>query len=99
MPVGRVKRFDAARSFGFLVSSDGDELYFAGSGASRPGPGDEVEFELGEGEHGRRIATAVTVTRPAPEGTPVGRTMLAPPSWEDLEDRERQRRLARRRRR
>jgi cold shock CspA family protein len=99
MPVGRVKRFDAERAFGFLVSSDGDELYFAGAGATRPGPGDEVEYELGEGEHGRRIATAVTITKAAPSGTPVGRTMLPPPSWEDLEDRERQRRLARRRRR
>lgn len=91
--------FDAERSFGFVVSSDGDELYFAAAGGSAPGAGDEVEFELGEGEHGRRVATAVTVTKPAPAGSPVGRTMLAPPSWEDLEDRERQRRMARRRRR
>jgi cold shock CspA family protein len=101
MPVGRVKMFDAERSFGFLLTADGDELYVAAAQVSA-GPlnsGDEVEYEVGEGDHGRRVATAVRVTKAAPSGSPVGRTMLAPPSWDDLEDRERQRRMARRRRR
>lgn len=101
MPVGRIRMFDTKRAFGFLVTSDGDELYVAGAQApgGRLDAGDEVEYELGEGDHGRRVATSVTVTKAAPAGSPVGRTMLPPPSWEDLEDRERQRRMARRRRR
>jgi hypothetical protein len=41
----------------------------------------------------------VTVTKAAPAANPVGRTMANPPSWDELEERERQRRMARRRRR
>jgi cold shock CspA family protein len=101
MPSARVKIFHADRSFGFLTTSDGDELYVAGDqvqgGALRSG--DEVEYELGESDNGKRAATEVTVTKQAPADNPVGRTMVAPPSWDELEERERQRRAARRRRR
>lgn len=101
MPTGRVKVFDAERSFGFLTTSDGDEVYVAGDqvdgGSLRSG--DQVEFEISEPEGGKRAATGVTVTKPAPKDNPVGRTMAAPPTWEELEERERQRRAARRRRR
>ncbi|GGI04737.1 cold-shock protein [Egicoccus halophilus] len=102
MPTGRVKVFNADRNFGFLTTSDGDEFYVAGDqvdGGATLRSGDEVEFEVGEGEGGRRTATGVTVTKQAPADNPVGRTMAQPPSWEELEERERQRRMARRRRR
>jgi cold shock CspA family protein len=101
MPTGRVKVFHADRNFGFLTTTEGDELYVAGDqvegGSLRSG--DEVEYELGESENGKRAATGVTVTKQAPADNPVGRTMQNPPSWEELEEKERQRRMARRRRR
>lgn len=101
MPTGRVKIFNDDRNFGFLVTEDGADLFVHGDEVS-DGPlrsGDEVEFEVTEGEHGSRAATGVTVTNRAPEDNPVGRTMTAPPSWDELRERERQRRAARRRRR
>jgi cold shock CspA family protein len=101
MPTGRVKVFHADRNYGFLTTAEGDELYVAGDqvegGSLRSG--DEVEYELGESENGKRAATGVTVTKQAPADNPVGRTMQNPPSWEELEEKERQRRMARRRRR
>ena len=101
MPTGRVKVFHAERNFGFVTTAEGDEVYVAGDqvegGALRSG--DEVEFEVSDPEGGKRAATGVTVTKAAPADNPVGRTMAAPPSWEELEERERQRRMARRRRR
>lgn len=101
MTTGRVKVFNAERNFGFLTTSDGDEVYVPGDavegGALRSG--DEVEFEIAEPEGGKRAATGVTVTKQAPADNPVGRTMVAPPTWDELEERERQRRAARRRRR
>jgi|GEM_PF-968176 CspA family cold shock protein len=102
MPTGRIRTFDAARGFGFVVAEDGDEYYVGRDGVAgdQPHPGDEVSFEVVEdAPPGKRAATAVTVTRSAPAGSPVGRTMAPPPSWDALEDRERQRRMARRRRR
>lgn len=102
MPTGRIRTYDAKRGFGFVVAEDGEE-YYVGSAAvpaGAPQPGDEVTFEIAEdAAPGRRAASAVTVTRSAPAGSPVGRTMTPPPSWDALEDRERQRRMARRRRR
>jgi cold shock CspA family protein len=101
MPTGRVKIFHADRQFGFLTSTDGDEVYVAASevegGTLRSG--DEVEYEVADGEGRKRAATGVTVTKAAPADNPVGRTMVAPPMWDELEERERQRRAARRRRR
>jgi cold shock protein len=100
MPTGRVKVFHADRKFGFVTTSEGEEVYVAGDqagGALRSG--DEVEFELVDGERGRRTATEVSVVKAAPADNPVGRTMAAPPSWDELEEKERQRRMARRRRR
>ena len=102
MPTGRIRTFDTDRGFGFVVAEDGDEYYVGRDGiaAGEPRPGDEVSFEIAEdAAPGRRAARAVTVTRSAPAGSPVGRTMAPPPSWDSLEDRERQRRMARRRRR
>ncbi len=101
MATGRVKVFNADKNFGFLTTSEGDELYVAGDQVQGDAlrSGDEVEFELGESDNGKRAATGVTVTKQAPADNPVGRTMVPPPSWDELEERERQRRAARRRRR
>ncbi len=101
MPTGRVKVFHADRNFGFITVDDGSEAYVPATevAAGQLRPGDEVEFELGESEGRRRTATGVTVTKAAPAANPVGRTMANPPSWDELEERERQRRMARRRRR
>jgi cold shock CspA family protein len=101
MPNGRIRLFDAKRRFGFVVAEDGDE-YYVGADAVVGGTvtaGDEVEFEVSESVTGRRAAAGVRVLKAAPAGSPVGRTMAAPPAWDVLEDRERQRRMARRRRR
>jgi cold shock CspA family protein len=101
MPTGRVKVFHSDRNFGFLTTSDGDEVYVAGEQVTG-GPlrsGDEVDFEFSDPDAGKRAATGVTVTKQAPADNPVGRTMAPPPSWDELEERERQRRAARRRRR
>ena len=102
MPTGRIRTYDAGRGFGFVVSEDGDEYYVNRDAiaSGEPHAGDEVSFEVAEdAAPGRRAARAVTVTRSAPAGSPVGRTLAPPPSWDSLEDRERQRRMARRRRR
>lgn len=101
MPTGRVKIFHPDRNFGFVISEDGGEVYVNGQEVAEGPlrPGDTVEFELAEVERGRPAATGVTVTVKAPADNPVGHTMAAPPSWDELEERERQRRMARRRRR
>lgn len=101
MPTGRVKVFHAERNYGFLVTEEGREVYVAGDQVSGGllRSGDEVEFEIAESENGKRAASEVTVTKQAPPSSPVGRTMAPPPSWDELEERERQRRMARRRRR
>jgi cold shock CspA family protein len=101
MPSGHVKVFHPDRNFGFLVSESGEELYIAGTEVSGEPlrSGDEVEYEVADTENGRKAATGISVTKQAPADNPVGRTMVEPPSWDELEERERQRRMARRRRR
>lgn len=101
MPTGRVKVFSPERKFGFITTEDGAEVYVTADAVSDGTlhSGDEVEFETQETEKGRNVATAVTVTKSAPADNPVGRTMANPPSWDQLEERERQRRQNRRRRR
>lgn len=101
MPTGRVKVFHSDRNYGFITSDEGQELYIAGDqvAGQQLRSGDEVEFEVADTEKGRKAATGIKVTKQAPADNPVGRTMVAPPSWDELEERERQRRMARRRRR
>lgn len=101
MPNGHVKVFHADKNYGFLTSLDGHEVYVSGDQVHGEPlrSGDEVEFEIVDGDRGRQAATSVAVTKQAPPNNPVGRTMVPPASWDDLEDRERQRRMARRRRR
>ncbi len=101
MPQGHVKVFHPDKNYGFVVTSDGEELHVAGDQVAGDAlrSGDEVEFEIAENDRGRASATQVRVTKTAPADNPVGRTMAAPPTWDELEERERQRRMARRRRR
>jgi len=102
MTIGRVKVFHKDRNFGFVTAEDGDEVFFHADVVEQGpvGSGDEVEFEVNQPENPReRAATTLTVTKKAVAGNPVGRTLSPPPSWEQLEERERQRRAARRRRR
>ncbi|MEX0592691.1 MAG: cold shock domain-containing protein [Nitriliruptoraceae bacterium] len=101
MRTGHVKVFNAEQSYGFIVASDGNEIYVAADQVQGGmlSSGDLVEFEVGEGERGRPAATGVKVTKSAPVDNPVGRTMASPPTWDELEEIDRQRRMARRRRR
>jgi CspA family cold shock protein len=100
MPTGRIRMFDAKRRFGFLVTDEGDEYYVPATATTAAlGAGDQVEFEPAETAGNRRAVASLTVLQAAPAGSPVGRTMAPPPSWDTLEDAERQRRMARRRRR
>jgi CspA family cold shock protein len=102
MPSGHVKVFHTERSFGFVSGNDGDEVYFHADvvEGGPAGSGDEVDFEVNEPENPReRAATTVTITKKAVDDNPIGRTMTAPPTWDQLEERERARRQARRRRR
>lgn len=103
MPTGRVKIFHDDRHFGFITSSDGRDV-FVGADAVSGGSlrsGDAVEFDLDSGDQpgGGARAVSVKVTKPAPQDNPIGRTMSPPPSWDELEEVDRQRRAARRRRR
>lgn len=101
MATATVKVFHTDRNFGFLTTESGDDLYVHADqvdGGSLT-PGDVVEYELNDEEGKDRAATSVTVVKQAPAANPVGRTMANPPTWDVLEDRERQRRQARRRRR
>ena len=101
MATGTVKVFHTDRNFGFLTTEVGEDVYVhadqVDGGALTPG--DLVEFELDEEEGRDKAATSVKVVKAAPAANPVGRTMAPPPTWDTLEERERQRRQARRRRR
>ncbi|MDX1620800.1 MAG: cold shock domain-containing protein [Nitriliruptorales bacterium] len=103
MPTGRVKVFHADRNFGFITGDDGRDFYVSTDDVAdgELHSGDVVEFEEAEGDEprGEPRALSVTVTKSAPEDNPVGRTMNPPPSWSELQELERQRRMARRRRR
>lgn len=101
MSTGTVKTFDTDRRYGFVTDEAGEDIYvhadYVDGGALKPG--DVVEFEVAEGDSGETAATKVKVVKAAPADTPVGRTMASPPTWEILEERDRQRRASRRRRR
>lgn len=101
MPTGRVKIFHEQRNYGFLVTEEGTDLYVHADAVTDGvlHSGDEVTFEISEGEHGARSAVDVNVTKRAPSDNPVGRTLSPPPTWDELEQLDRRRRSSRRRRR
>ncbi len=102
MATGRIKTYDAEGKFGFIAPDSGDkDLYVAADQLEgTPSPGALVSFEVQETEgKDRHVALNVKVESEAPRFNPVGRTMAAPPTWSELEERDRQARAARRRRR
>lgn len=104
MPTGRVKVFHTDRSFGFIQPTEGGvDVYVHESNMeaeTAPRPGDVVEYELSdEQDDGPKAATA-RVTERAPEDNPAGRVVTgAPPTWDQLEEIDRERRSDKRQRR
>ncbi len=65
MAKGQVKWFDQKKGYGFITQEDGDDLFVHYSAINRDGfktldEGDEVEFEISQGNKGLQ-ATNVTV--------------------------------------
>lgn len=104
MPQGRVKVFDEERNFGFVQPLEGGfDVYVHRSELGEVESlrvGDIVEYEIGEGDDGP-VAREVKVTERAPDELPTGRVVAGgpPPTWDQLEDIERQKRDARRQKR
>lgn len=99
MQTGHVKTWNPDEGFGYVVTEEGREYYLPQEVVKgKMGPGDLVEVEVGELD-GRRSITSISVTKSAPADNPTGRTMAAPPSWDQLEEVDRERRAAKRRRR
>jgi len=69
VPTGKIKWFDADRSFGFIVGDDGGEVFLRGSalptGVTSLKPGTRVEFGVADGRRGPS-ALAVKVLDPTP---------------------------------
>lgn len=101
MPTGLVKLYHEDRKFGFVTDETGIDVYVHADQVQGDAikAGDTVEFEVQESESGQAQAVAVTKTRDADADHPIGRTLAAPPSFEELEERDRARRASRRRRR
>ncbi len=57
MMKGKVKMFNAARSFGFITGDDGKDVYVHSSaieGGATLAPGDAVEYEVESSDRGPR---------------------------------------------
>lgn len=54
MKTGTVKFFNSTKGFGFITSSEGNDLFFHFSEVSgnEPQDGDKVQYEIGEGKKG-----------------------------------------------
>lgn len=99
MHTGHVKSWNPEEGFGYVVTDEGREYYVGQEAVNgNMNPGDLVEVEVADSD-GRKSISSLTVTKSAPEGNPTGRTMAAPPSWDQLEEVDRERRAAKRRRR
>lgn len=100
MPSGRVKVFHEDRKFGFIIDDEGGRDVYVNVEDAPGGlkAGDLVEFELNEDDD-KPKARAVKVTKSSGNGQLIGQVLTQPPSYEELEHRERERRAARRRRR
>ncbi|RZU60600.1 cold-shock protein [Zhihengliuella halotolerans] len=69
MPVGKVKWYEPAKGFGFLVAEDGQEVYLPASalpsGISEVRAGTRMEFGIAEGRKGAQ-ALSVRILDKAP---------------------------------
>jgi CspA family cold shock protein len=64
MPKGTVKWFNPKKGYGFLTSEDGKEIFvhfssIQGEGFKSLREGDEVEFDITEGEKGEQATNVV----------------------------------------
>jgi len=64
MPKGTVKWFNPKKGYGFLTSEDGKEVFvhfssIQGEGFKSLREGDEVEFDITEGEKGEQATNVV----------------------------------------
>lgn len=101
MPSGRVKVFHDDKKYGFVIDDETGKNFYVHADDAPGGSlrsGDVVEFELNEDDDKPR-ARALKVVRQSAAGQPVGQVLVQPPSYDELEERERARRAARRRRR
>ncbi|MDR0868426.1 MAG: cold shock domain-containing protein [Planctomycetota bacterium] len=73
MPLGRVKWFSPSKGYGFITADDGGDifLHFTGLAAGqerRLFPDDRVEYELADGEKGKKAVELRCIERaPRPE--------------------------------
>ncbi|MDZ7802059.1 MAG: cold-shock protein [Trueperaceae bacterium] len=73
MATGKVKWFSSEKGYGFIEQADGSSDVFVhfsaieGSGYRNLNEGDEVEFDVEQGQKGLQ-ASNVSVTRQAPAG-------------------------------
>ncbi|AWN24237.1 cold-shock protein [Deinococcus irradiatisoli] len=74
MASGKVKWFNAEKGFGFIEMQGSPDVFahfsaIKGTGFKKLNEGDEVEFEVEEGQRGKGPqAKDITVTKAAPEG-------------------------------
>ena len=54
MEAGKIKFFNSSKGYGFITKSDGKDIFFHVSEVQgqEPQEGDNVEFEVGEGNKG-----------------------------------------------
>ena len=62
MPTGKIKKLVKERGFGFILGSDGAELFFhrsalQGEGLDTLAEGQAVEYDVEKGDKGPRAAT------------------------------------------
>jgi CspA family cold shock protein len=67
MPKGVVKWFNPKKGYGFITSEDGKEIFvhfssLQGEGFKTLKEGDEVEFEITQGEKGEQATQVVKVS-------------------------------------
>ena len=74
MAAGKVKWFNAEKGFGFIETPGSPDVFahfsaIKGSGFKKLNEGDEVEFDIEEGQRGKGPQAAnIVVTKAAPEG-------------------------------